>query len=215
VKPSPWAEAFTIPFISNISWSGNQTIGSAPDAVTGTLLYDWSQRSQRTDHAAGAVECVKFYATRGPCSTIMTEKGMYRILHDPLPSPSTPRCCLDMPSIHANPPGWAAAGSVDAGASKLPHGSAPCHEWHYPGAGHGGECGTRNTSDSGCHIYMAAVVDGTVPGKVPILFTFPAAEGRQDQYYDTAKIQYGPVDPSAFALPAGCASTRCDAAPPS
>jgi len=91
----------------------------------------------------------------------------------------------------------------------LPHGATRCHEWHYPGAGHGSACGARNTSDSGCHLYMAAEVGGAAAGRLPALFTFPAAEGRQDQYYDTASIKFGPIDPSVFTLPEGCAATLC------
>lgn len=126
--PSPYPVTFHVQFVTNLSNSATiiTTHGDVDDdasIVYGTLYYDWTQRAQRIDHAAGSYECERFYHTDGPCSLLFLTDGMYRIL---LPSKNNNEnnnsknnrhsddddddnvdCCLDLPNIGAPPPDWA------------------------------------------------------------------------------------------------------------
>ncbi len=80
--PSPWPGAFKAVYMSNItdlSLGGN---GSAPvldphTAVAATIHYDYTaQKAQVVIHDAGADECVRFYNSSLPCTTLMNSGGM-------------------------------------------------------------------------------------------------------------------------------------------
>ena len=57
----------------------------------------------------------------------------------------------------------------------------------------------------GCHIYDE--VDNNAG--TPLVFTFPAHEGRQDYHFDPTSLAVGTQDPSLFLLPDGCENNLC------
>lgn len=214
--PTPWPIAFTAAFATNLSWS------SVPDgspaglpgtfSLPGLLQYDASKEAQRIDHIKGGMECRTFYNTTGPCTLLMLKSGMYRLLPYPLPA-GQPACCLDMPSIHAPPRGWAnTTGVQDVGRTTVPYTNVLSSGFQYPFTGHGGSCDTRsNATDSGCHAYFE-VAGGPLSG-LPALFTFPANDGRQDWYFDPSSITTASqLGDDIFALPPGCEGTPCPGA---
>jgi hypothetical protein len=130
--PQPYPSAFTISFVTNITINDEDnisTIKNAPDyPLSGKLYYHYPY--QRIDHAAGSVECVRFYHTTGPCTLLfLPHAGMYRLLYDNenqihknnsnhttihnlrhhrrqafVPTD----CCLDLPRVETPPPNWSA-----------------------------------------------------------------------------------------------------------
>ena len=112
-------------------------------------------------------------------------------------------------------PSEASGAWTDLKARQLLSGAtASAHIWQYPYTGHGGKCAPLNhsTPDSGCHAYYEVEArGGTPPADVglPALFTFPAAEGRQDWYFDVKSMSTGAMPPSVFQVPADCVNVRC------
>ena len=214
--PTPWPMVFSAAFLSNISWSNPDWSG----AVNGLVQYDYNLQAQRITHAKGATECTKFYHT-SPCTLLTNKQGLYRFLPDP--PPGQPPCCLDMPSIHTPPPTWAQKGKpTDAGLGRVEQRSgsaASAHIWEYPYTGHGGKCAPLNhtTPDSGCHSYYEVSEDAHIPPSdvgLPALFTFPAAEGRQDWYYDVKSMSTEALPASLFDVPASCVNLACPKSAP-
>ena len=208
-SPEPWLERFAVRFASNVSWSHPP---SFENAVPGQLKYDWNLRAQRIEHAAGAVECQKFYGTPLPCVLLTNAKGLYRMLSQPLP-PGQPACCLDMQTIHTPPPSWAAkADPVDAGLVAMemwPVGnlSTQTQCWEYPATGICSPLNRTSASDSGCHSYYE--LDGGSGHGAPALFTFPAAGGLQDWYFDARTMSTHALPSSIFEVPRDCVDRKC------
>ena len=202
--PTPWPAAFTVNFLSNVSWPHADFAG----AVSGRVEYSWAERAQRITHGPGAVECVKFYGVHTACTLLTNVDGLYRLL--PEPGPTQSACCLDMPSIHTPPPHWADDGKPSDGgvvSLVLRGGPVTAHDWQYPSTG---VCANRTSPTSGCHQYMEGAAGGAFEGK-PLLFSFPASDGLQDWYYAPESMRMGPIDPARFALPVGCRGRRCAA----
>lgn len=197
-------------FVTNVSW----THGSFIATVSGRVEYDWRLQSQRIEHGPGNIECVKFYQAHTSCTLLTNADGLYRLLPDPAPNQSA--CCLDMPSIHTPPPEWAAAGSRDGGRLNLAllrGGRVLAQDWLYPSTCRPNRTcavlnGSSSDADSGCHQYMEGAPESPAAG-LPLLFSFPAASGRQDWYFEPNSMDTTPIDPARFALPAGCAKRRC------
>jgi hypothetical protein len=64
----------------------------------------------------------------------------------------------------------------------------------------------EGTSDP--HMYFE-VAQGEKYAGNPLVFTFPAADGRQDFHYDAASMVVEAQEDSLFALPEGCAGKPC------
>jgi hypothetical protein len=101
-----WPDEFYISFESNITYP---SVSTPVVPVAGVAYYDWTIKSQRIEHGAGAYECVEFYDTQLPCTEFFLPDGLYRVLQLPLPQGQTEECCLDMAGIGASPPDWASA----------------------------------------------------------------------------------------------------------
>ena len=206
--PGTWPSTFTMNITTNLSWSVSSSLASG---VAGVLSYDGSQNVQRVDHGPGGFECTHFYnATRG-CTLIMNTNGTYRILPLPLPL-GQPACCLDMPKIGAPPMDWAE--KDDPVKSKhgdilVPYTNFLTDLFQWPSSG---ICNARggNGTDSGCHSYNV-IEKHHLPNTVPVLFTFPANNGRQDYYFhpDSMSVRNDPLPASLFELPNGCAERLC------
>ena len=190
VDPTAWPTQFAIKFVSNITFTEGTGM-----PLEGAMYYDWTRQAQRVEHGAGAVECVHFYNSNLPCTIFFTQTGLYRLLQKPLP-PGEPECCLDMPSIKASPPDWAVRsnatfnGTITEVYSKL-----RAREFSFP----------KQASPKGCHIYDELDDEAGTP----LVFTFPAHDGRQDYHFIPNTFQPGPQDPSLFALPDGCENKLC------
>jgi hypothetical protein len=205
--PGDWPTTFTINITTNLSWS----VEAEPtSSVKGFLWYDASQNVQRIDHQSNGFECFHFYNSHHGCTLIMNKNGTYRILPLPLPK-GQPECCLDMPSIGAPPIDWATKDNpVKSNQSdvRVPYSNYLTDLFQYPSSG---PCNERGSgSDSGCHSYNVIEQD-RLPNTIPVLFTFPANEGKQDYYFwpNTMKVSNEPLPSSIFQLPPGCAETAC------
>ena len=253
--PESYPSAFSIAFVTNItSTTGSSTDHSFDDKdypIAGKLWYDWTHKRQRIDHAAGSYECVRFYNhTRGPGSLIFLPdgQGMYRLLYDktkdvastdsaPDGNPTISAiinsdvtlssCCLDLPSVGAPPPTWA--------ADAHPTYNGIVHDAYT------GEFGYQWTFDhtsiflynqltsltpligsfSSSSHHTLRQVAWSRPGDVarppsqslfaPLVFTFPAADGLQDFHYQLDTLVVGPLDDNdnLFTLPDGCEFSPC------
>lgn len=192
-----WPDEFVINFDSNITYPVPEST-SVP--VRGVSYYDWTIRSQRIEHSAGAYECTYFYGTDQPCTLFFLKDGLYRILQAPLPA-GQEECCLDMPGIGPSPPDWTSStkptynGIVTDSYSAL-----DSAKWTFD---------TFSDTDQP-HMYFEVAPGSEYEGK-PLLFTFPAVDGRQDYHYDPTSMKVGPVDDGLFVLPEGCAGKLCSA----
>ena len=194
-SPTPWPQSFSATYMSNLtdlSLGGN---GSAPvldpgTAVSAQVSYDYRFKAQRVDHAAGADECVRFYHTDLPCTTLMNSQGMYRMLQGKVDTP----CCLDLPGVECPPPAWASMaveGRDYLGDDMEAVSGQMCHHWRWPMRG--------NYSH-----YYEVVATGR-----PARWTFPASEGKEDWYFAQASFEVGPHAADLFVIPATCASKNC------
>ena len=204
-KPEEWPVIFTVSILTNLSW---QVEPDLRHAALGNVSYDWTQQAQRVDHGAGNFECAHFYKSTSGCSLIMNSNGTYRLLPQPVPA-GEPECCLDIPTIFAPPPNWAANGSPTSGGVDVlvPYVGDSTLAFLYPESG---KCNVRGSgNNSGCHSYYD--IEGIGYTAQPILFTFPANFGLQDWYFlrTTMAVQLAPLPKSRFELPAGCATTLC------
>ena len=191
-EPRNWPEAFSVAFVSNVTTEG---IGESP--IKGYMWYDWNTRHQRVDHEAGAIECVEFYATDGPCTLYFTPAGMYRVIKPK--DGVVPTCCLDMDSIHASPPDWATtANPTYGGVVRDKYSSLAAIKWVFDNLPSRRK--RRKLDDKEPHLYFE-----TLDGK-PLIFTFPGKDGIQDYHFDVPTYDIGPQDPSIFQLPDGCDS---------
>lgn len=89
--PTKWPAAFAVKFVSNVSsleQSGNKY------AIKGAMYYDSSLGVQRIDHDRGSASC-QVYNSSSACSLYFTKEGIYRALHESLPTGETQGCCLD------------------------------------------------------------------------------------------------------------------------
>lgn len=205
---------------ASLGSNASQPVLDPATALHGTLFYDAGQvNAQRVNHAPGSYECVAFYNTTGPCTLIMNNVGLYRLVSpgsSPRSSPrlsprSSPRsspgvvaaaatgpddveqCCLDMPGIVNVPRDWAAqaAGREFVGVEVEAVSGRSCRHWRWP-------------AGAAFHHYYEDAAGG-----LPVRWTFPAAEGRQDWYFKMDSFGIGAQDQSMFELPAGCAATNC------
>lgn len=194
-EPKDWPDSFSVSFVSNITLQ--EGVGTP---VGGYMYYDWTNGNvQRVDHEAGAVECVEFYGTTGPCKLFFTPKGLYRTLQAPMPE-GLPECCLDLADIHASPPDWASTGNPTfAGVVNDPYTGGQTLKWMYDNLPVTG----RRLGDKEPHLYYETVAKREM-GRLPLIFTFPGKDGIQDYHFDTSSLKIEPQDPSLFELPLNC-----------
>ena len=197
--PKDWPDEFLINFLSGITTEGN-----GANTIAGVMYYNWTAKVQRVDHAPGAVECKEFYKTDGGCTLIMNPDGMYRILSDPVPD-NTPKCCLDMDSIHASPPNWATKSNPTYnGVVKDKYSGLLSFKWTFdnlntPYNSH------RRLQDKEPHMYFQ-----TLENKQPLIFTFPGNYGTQDYHFEVDSMKSAPEElhngdfDGVFDLPTDC-----------
>mmetsp|Transcript_9002 Transcript_9002/g.13536 ORF Transcript_9002/g.13536 Transcript_9002/m.13536 type:complete len:223 (+) Transcript_9002:55-723(+) len=191
-QPTLWPIEFIITFQSNIT----VTIDQPVVPVNGISYYDWTLKAQRIEHDPGAYECTNFYATNQSCTEYFLPDGLYRVLQ--APTEGQEECCLDMPGIGALPPDWASSTNPTYnGVTTELYSGLDAKKWTFDNF--------PNTTNP--HMYFE-VDSGPYMG-FPLLFTFPAVDGRQDFYYDPASMKVGPVDDSLFELPEGCEGKLC------
>jgi hypothetical protein len=87
LSPTPWPPVF-----STTGWTVQD--GVVYGAVS---KYSWPHRGNRIDHAAGALECLKYYKTAGPCSLLWNATQMFGLFDND--------CCVDSP-VGTLPPTW-------------------------------------------------------------------------------------------------------------
>lgn len=193
---TPWPEEFVINFQSNITTD----VQTPVFPVNGVSYYDWTIKSQRIEHSAGAYECTHFYNTDLPCTLFFLPDGLYRVLSQPLPE-GQEECCLDLPGIGASPPDWASRTNPSYnGVVTDEYSQFDAYKWTFD---------TFPNTDNP-HLYYE-VAPGTEYEGRPLVFTFPDVEGRQDYHYDPKSMVVAPQDDSLFALPEGCAGRLCNA----
>ncbi len=112
-----------------------------------------------------------------------------------------------MDSIHASPPDWAATQNPTYnGVFKDVYSGFNTNKWTFD---------TYDPKPENPHMYYEVVysADNQVNWfqGMPVIFTFPGNEGRQDYHYDPLSLRVGPQDASLFALPEGCARKSCSA----
>ena len=191
---TPWPLEFVINFKTNIT-----TSAESPIPVSGIAYYDWTITSQRIEHEAGAYECTEFYNSTQPCTLFFLPDGLYRIIQEPLPEGQELTCCLDMPGIGPSPPDWASRTHPSyTGVVTDLYSTYEAYEWAFD----------KLASEYDPHLYREVEAGHEYEGR-PLLFTFPAADGRQDYHYDPASMVEGPLEDSIFALPEGCQGTPC------
>ena len=184
-QPTSWPTSFQIPFVSNVS----NTTTVAPPAeslIKGFMSYSWPLQMQVVNHGAGAIECVHFYNSSGPCDLYFSAKGMYRVLAEP--SPGQQKCCLDTStSAGIVPPSWASRLNASYIGRQLD-----------PVYGFSGDLFSwpQLRSPKGVHEYLQQAGTGR-----PVTFTFPAHGGRQDYHFDADAMYTGTIPKSVFALP--------------
>ena len=183
VVPTPWPPAFDVTFITNVTDASLGANASLPSldrttAVRSVLYYDDAQaHAQRVDHDAGAYECEAFYNTTGKCTLVMNSVGLYRILFPESQAETKEEqeedqqglaCCLDMPGMGNVPRDWPVQveGREYVGLDVESVSERSCHHWRWPAA----------RPDTYHHYYEDA------ENGLPVRWTFPAAEGRQDWY---------------------------------
>ena len=194
--PTAWPSSFSAVYLSNITDASLGGNSSTPrfdptTAVNASLYYDYgTAKAQRVDHDAGADECVRFYGSALPCTTLMDGAGMYRMLKGAVVQP----CCLDISGLACLPPDWAAA-AVDGrdylGVELESVSGLACHHWRWPMKG--------NFSH-----YYESVESGH-----PARWTFPASDGLEDWYFVATSFVVAPQPSSLFVLPGACATTNC------
>lgn len=202
-EPKDWPEQFSVSFVSNITLSGNG------NGIKGQMWYDWTNGEvQRVDHEAGAVECVEFYNTAGPCTLFFTPNGLFRQLQEPMPE-NAKECCLDLATIYASRPDWATKGNPSyGGVVKDPYSGVDALLFRYDNLPASGR--RLVGDDKEPHLYYE-----TLPkeGKerLPLIFTFPGKDGIQDYHFTTETFKIAHQDPSIFELPMNCGEP-CEAA---
>jgi len=198
--PTPWPTGFTADIMTNLSWSDPY----GDRSVDGTMWYEWDVQALRVQHGAGNLECIKFYDAHDGCTIMHLPGGTYRLLEKP--PTGVPSCCLDIGFIHAPPPDWATRLQPTNVPDdvRIPWTYFDAHGYQYPQTGTCNSIGHGN--NSGCHSYYEVNWQGS--GR-PGLFTFPAANGLQDWYFNPGLMKVGPQPLELFDLPAGCANTSC------
>lgn len=195
--PTAWPNSFSISFSSNITTDVSHPVVVVP----GVMYYDWSVQMQRVDHSAGAYECASFYDTSLPCTLIFNDDGLYRILQQPLPA-GQEECCLDLDFIHASAPDWASNENPTYNGLVLD--------------AYSGFYTSKYTFDNydpapeTPHTYFEVANDAAYVG-MPVIFTFPGNEGRQDYHYDAKSLKIGPQESSLFVIPDECKKKMCGA----
>ena len=113
-----------------------------------------------------------------------------------------------MDSIHASPPNWAAAQNPTYnGVFKDVYSGFSTNKWTFD---------TYDPQSDNFHMYYEVVQSSTTGSSqvkwfqgMPVIFTFPGNEGRQDYHYDPLSLKIGTQDPVMFVLPDGCAGKLC------
>ena len=196
--PTAWPTSFAAVYLSNLtdpSLGGNGSLPRVDPAtvVPATVYYDYAvAKAQRVDHGAGADECVRFYGTALPCTTLMDAGGLYRLLQGS--AGVAQPCCRDIPGLACPPPDWAAAATAGReylGVAVEAVSALACHHWRWPMKG--------NYSH-----YYEALSSGR-----PARWTFPASDGLEDWYFVQGSFVVAPQPRALFALPGACATTNC------
>jgi hypothetical protein len=199
ILPTAWPVEFSVKFVSNVSTELKSPREAIP--IEGTMYYNWRIQKQRVDHGAGAIECLDFYNSTRNCTLYFTPDGLYRRLTAPLP-PGEPECCLDMPEIKASPPNWAILSDPEfKGITQDSYSGERSAVFDFP----------KSAGPKGCHTYSETSLAG-VSAK-PVVFTFPAHDGRQDYHFDSGSMLPRPQSSRLFDLPAGCERKLCKSNP--
>ena len=215
VVPTAWPEEFSIDFYTNV----NTTLppDEQGDFINGKMYYNWPLRAQRVDHDEGNAECVNFYNSKLGCSLYFLPEGLYRVLEEPLP-PNQPKCCLDMDSIHASPPDWAAEDEEFLGIVNEPYSGYFAYKFDFVPESTNlnkyhlqktiSKFGKAAIVSSKYHEYYQVAPLQNYETR-PLLFTFPAHDGVQDFHFLPETMDIVPQDKALFDLPKGCKNVKC------
>ena len=215
VVPTDGPEEFEIEFYTNV----NTTLPPEEqgDFINGKMFYNWPLRAQRVDHDAGNAECVNFYDSKLGCTLYFLPDGLYRVLEEPLP-PNQPKCCLDMDSIHASPPDWAAEDEEFLGIVNEPYSGYYAYKFEFiPESTNlnrytlhktNPKFGKDAITSSKYHEYYQVGPLQKYETR-PLLFTFPAHDGVQDYHFRPETMEVVSQDKALFELPEGCKNVKC------
>ena len=208
IQPTPYPEAFSILFWTNITASDRDDEGYEwkKHVVSGTQFYDWSIPAQRIDHDAGAYECSHFYQTTSKCSLIFTKAGMMRILPTDNKENGDSDCCMDIPNLGPPPPTWAQdANATYQGMVWNPILGRMAHEWYFDSF-----LNHQDIKNDPLPFHTSQEVALGDNRGAPLVFSFPGkANGTQDFYYRVESLQVGHPHADLFQVPSGCEQRLC------